>query len=151
VVTDFTPLASTIGGMLIGISAVMLMLFNGRIAGISGILGRLFPPYDGADLGGAAAFVIGLFSSLLYSMRRLWAHPLPRPFRKRAAILHWFVGTVGWLGLIYSLVCDALPKRFVLRSTEVIRSAAMGPWSLALPSDLALLAFAMGLAEKPPL
>jgi uncharacterized membrane protein YedE/YeeE len=47
--TEFTPLASTIGGMLIGISAVMLMLFNGRIAGISGILGRLFPPYDGAD------------------------------------------------------------------------------------------------------
>jgi uncharacterized protein len=43
VVTEFTPLASTIGGMLIGISAVMLMLFNGRIAGISGILGRLFP------------------------------------------------------------------------------------------------------------
>ena len=59
-VTEFTPLASTIGGMLIGISAVMLMVFNGRIAGISGILGRLFPPYDRADPGGAAAFVIGL-------------------------------------------------------------------------------------------
>ena len=36
-------------------------------------------------------------------------------------------------------------------STEVIRSAAAGPWSLALPSGLALLAFAMSLAEKPPL
>jgi uncharacterized membrane protein YedE/YeeE len=58
--TEFTPLASTIGGMLIGISAVMLMVLNGRIAGISGILGRLFPPYDGVDPGGAAAFVIGL-------------------------------------------------------------------------------------------
>jgi uncharacterized protein len=58
--TEFTPLASTIGGMLIGISAVMLMLFNGRIAGISGVLGRFFPPYDDADPGGAAAFVIGL-------------------------------------------------------------------------------------------
>ena len=33
-------------------------------------------------------------------------------------------------------------------STEVIRSAAAGPWSLALPSGLALLAFALGLAEK---
>ncbi|MEZ0280390.1 YeeE/YedE family protein, partial [Methyloceanibacter sp.] len=40
-ITEFTPLASTLGGALIGISAVMLMLFNGRIAGISGILGRL--------------------------------------------------------------------------------------------------------------
>ena len=53
--------------MLIGSSAVMLMLFNGRIAGISGILGRLFPPYDGADPGGAAAFVIGLLAAPLLS------------------------------------------------------------------------------------
>jgi uncharacterized membrane protein YedE/YeeE len=62
-VTEFTPLASTIGGALIGLAAVMLMLFNGRIAGISGILGRLFPPYDGADPAGAAAFVIGLLAA----------------------------------------------------------------------------------------
>ena len=65
-VTEFTPLASTIGGMLIGISAVMLMVFNGRIAGISGILGRLFPRYNGADPGGAAAFVIGLLVAPLF-------------------------------------------------------------------------------------
>ena len=64
-ITEFTPLASTLGGALIGISAVMLMLFNGRIAGISGILGRLFPPYDSADPGGAAAFVIGLLAAAL--------------------------------------------------------------------------------------
>jgi uncharacterized membrane protein YedE/YeeE len=66
VVTEFTPLASTIGGMLIGISAVILMLFNGRIAGISGILGRLFPPYHGADPGGAVSFVIGLLVAPLF-------------------------------------------------------------------------------------
>jgi len=66
VVTEFTPLASTIGGMLIGISAVILMLFNGRIAGISAILGRLFPPYHGADPGGAASFVIGLLVAPLF-------------------------------------------------------------------------------------
>jgi uncharacterized protein len=65
--TEFTPLASTIGGALIGLAAVMLMLFNGRIAGISGILGRLFPPYDGADTVGAPTFVIGLLAApLLY-------------------------------------------------------------------------------------
>ena len=67
-VTEFTPLASTIGGALIGLAAVMLMLFNGRIAGISGILGRLLPPYDGADPAGAAAFVIGLLAApLIYA------------------------------------------------------------------------------------
>ena len=64
-VTEFTPLASTIGGALIGIAAVMLMLFNGRIAGISGIVGRLFPPYAGADPGGAAAFILGLIAAPL--------------------------------------------------------------------------------------
>jgi hypothetical protein len=45
------------------------MLFNGRIAGISGILGRLFPPYAGADPGGAAVFILGLIvAPLLYAV-----------------------------------------------------------------------------------
>jgi len=35
--TNFTPLSATIGGLLIGFAAVILMSFNGRIAGISGI------------------------------------------------------------------------------------------------------------------
>ena len=35
--TEFTPFASLFGGMLIGASALILMAFNGRIAGISGI------------------------------------------------------------------------------------------------------------------
>jgi uncharacterized protein len=66
--TEFTPLASTIGGVLIGVAFVMLMLFSGRIAGISGILGRLFPPFAGEDPRGAAAFVIGLIAvPLLYA------------------------------------------------------------------------------------
>src|SRR3990170_8561445 len=64
-VTEFTPLASTIGGALIGTVAVMLMALTGRIAGISGILGRLFPPYAGADPSGAAAFVLGLIAAPL--------------------------------------------------------------------------------------
>lgn len=67
-VTQFTPIASTLGGMLIGASAVMLMLLQGRIAGISGILGRLLPPYRGAESGQAAAFIGGLIAApLLYA------------------------------------------------------------------------------------
>jgi hypothetical protein len=42
--TEFTPIASLIGGMMIGLSAVLLMLWEGRIAGISGIAARLLPP-----------------------------------------------------------------------------------------------------------
>jgi uncharacterized protein len=64
-VTEFTPLASTIGGALIGAAAVMLMALTGRIAGISGILGRLLPPYANADPFGAAAFVLGLIAAPL--------------------------------------------------------------------------------------
>ena len=44
---NFTPISATIGGLLIGISAVMLLTLQGRIAGISGILGGLLPPKSG--------------------------------------------------------------------------------------------------------
>lgn len=58
--TEFTPLASLAGGMMIGVSAVLLMLWEGRIAGISGIASRLLPPYrDGAFLS-RLGFVIGM-------------------------------------------------------------------------------------------
>ncbi len=66
-ITEFTPLASTVGGALIGVSAVILMASVGRIAGISGIVGRLLPPYGDAGVPGAAAFVVGLIAApLLY-------------------------------------------------------------------------------------
>ncbi|MFT4183888.1 MAG: YeeE/YedE family protein [Rhizobium sp.] len=52
-----TYFPSLVGGMLIGVSAVMLLLLNGRIAGISGIVGRLA---QGIDLTTNLAFVLGL-------------------------------------------------------------------------------------------
>jgi uncharacterized membrane protein YedE/YeeE len=48
-----------------GIAAVVLMAFNGRMAGISGILGRLLPPYADSDAGGAATFALGLIAAPL--------------------------------------------------------------------------------------
>ena len=39
--TNFTPFASFFGGVLIGLSAVLLMLINGRIAGVSGLVSRM--------------------------------------------------------------------------------------------------------------
>ncbi|MGH1346153.1 MAG: YeeE/YedE family protein [Nannocystales bacterium] len=39
--TEFTPIASSIGGLLIGLSAAMMLVLKGRIAGISGIIGGL--------------------------------------------------------------------------------------------------------------
>jgi uncharacterized membrane protein YedE/YeeE len=61
---NFTPVASAIGGTLIGLAAVLLMLLTGRIAGISGIFGGLFsiPASDTAwrDTAWRLAFVAGL-------------------------------------------------------------------------------------------
>lgn len=44
--TEFTPLSAAVGGLLIGLGAVLLMSATGRIAGISGHLARLLPPYS---------------------------------------------------------------------------------------------------------
>lgn len=63
--TEFTPLASLVGGAMIGLSAVLLMMWEGRIAGISGIAGRLLPPYrDGAFLS-RLGFVAGIVAAPL--------------------------------------------------------------------------------------
>lgn len=59
--TDFTPFASLLGGVLIGLSAIVLMAAHGRIAGISGILSRMLPPMvDKAGLPQSIIFLIGL-------------------------------------------------------------------------------------------
>ena len=58
---NFTPLTSLLGGALIGLSAVALMLLNGRIAGISGIAaGMLSLSQPAPDRGWRGAFVTGL-------------------------------------------------------------------------------------------
>ena len=60
--TEFTPLMSLVGGTLIGLSAVLLMAFNGRIAGMTGILTGLLPPVS-TDWPWRAAFVIGAIAA----------------------------------------------------------------------------------------
>lgn len=60
----FTPWSSLAGGLLIGLAAAMLLLLNGRIAGISGILGGLLKaPHR--DYGWRIAFLIGLIAAPL--------------------------------------------------------------------------------------
>ena len=58
----FTPWTSLAGGMLIGIAAAMLVLLNGRVAGISGIVGGLLAPRRG-EIAWRLAFVAGLFAA----------------------------------------------------------------------------------------
>jgi len=60
----FTPWPALAGGLLIGLAAAILVLFNGRIAGISGILGGLLRPVRG-DTGWRIAFIAGLLGAPL--------------------------------------------------------------------------------------
>ena len=55
----FTPWSALAGGVLIGIAAAMFVLLNGRVAGISGVIGGLLKPVRG-DTAWRAALVLGL-------------------------------------------------------------------------------------------
>ena len=57
---NFTPFSALAGGALIGVSAALLLVLDGRIAGISGILGGLISPARG-EIGWRLAFLAGLF------------------------------------------------------------------------------------------
>ena len=72
----FTPWTSLAGGVLIGIAAAMLVLLNGRVAGISGIVGGLLTPRRG-ETGWRLAFVAGLFAAPLL-MALLGTSAMPR-------------------------------------------------------------------------
>lgn len=61
---SFTPWHSLAGGLLIGLAAVAFILLNGRIAGISGILGGLLRPARG-DIAWRVAFLAGLVAAPL--------------------------------------------------------------------------------------
>jgi uncharacterized membrane protein YedE/YeeE len=69
----FTPSSALIGGCVIGLATAIFLLFNGRIAGISGIVGGLFHLKKG-NIGWRMAFLIGLvISPIVYGL----ASPLP--------------------------------------------------------------------------
>jgi uncharacterized membrane protein YedE/YeeE len=62
--SHFTPWTSLAGGMLIGLAVAMLVLLNGRIAGVSGIVGGLLAPRRG-EIAWRLAFVGGLLAAPL--------------------------------------------------------------------------------------
>jgi uncharacterized membrane protein YedE/YeeE len=65
---SFAPWPALIGGLLIGVAVSLFVLINGRIAGISGILGGAMRPAKG-DIGWRIAFVSGLIvAPLVYQL-----------------------------------------------------------------------------------
>ena len=107
--TNFTPVASFIGGCLIGLSAVLLMLFLGRIAGISGILSRLLPPYQDRPRDRAtairAAFIGGLVAAPLL-VRALTDTPIQQTVSSNLPLLAVSGLLVGF-GSVYGAGCTS--------------------------------------------
>lgn len=60
--SHFTPWSAISGGVLLGIASALFILANGRILGISGIVGGLLPPKLG-DTGWRIAFLAGMFAA----------------------------------------------------------------------------------------
>jgi len=73
---NFTPLSAAIGGVLIGLAAVLLMLLDGRIAGISGIAAGLLDPAS-RDRGWRATFILGLIAAPMSAMLLGYEVPVP--------------------------------------------------------------------------
>jgi uncharacterized membrane protein YedE/YeeE len=79
-VANFTPLASLLGGILIGLAASMMLLFNGKIAGISGIVAGLLRPAGHQTLW-RVLFVTGLVTGglvLRFVQPAAYAFTIPR-------------------------------------------------------------------------
>lgn len=99
----FTPLSSFAGGALIGLSAALLILGSGRVAGISGILGGLLKP-GGPDTGWRLAFLAGLLAAPL-----LWglfaALPDARPMAGTGTLV--IAGLLVGVGTRYGSGCTS--------------------------------------------
>jgi uncharacterized membrane protein YedE/YeeE len=61
---SFSPVSAAIGGVIIGVAVAMLVLINGRVAGISGIVGGLLRPAKG-DMAWRVAFAAGMIAAPL--------------------------------------------------------------------------------------
>ena len=82
--THFTPWTALAGGILLGIASAAFILLNGRVLGISGIVGGLLAPRRG-DIGWRLSFLLGLL--LAPTALTLWAPGLIRAPRIDAGTL----------------------------------------------------------------
>lgn len=101
--SHFTPGSALAGGMTIGIAAALFVLLNGRIAGISGIVGGLFRLQTG-DIGWRIAFVAGLVAAPL-----VWQlfHSLPAFHIDAGYDILALAGLVVGMGTRYGSGCTS--------------------------------------------
>jgi uncharacterized protein len=100
---NFTPWASLAGGILLGLASAMFVLLNGRVLGISGILGGLVKPRAG-DVGWRLAFIAGLL--VAPTLWLLLAEPVVPRIEANGATLLVAGLLVGW-GARYGSGCTS--------------------------------------------
>ena len=100
---NFTPWTSLIGGLLIGLATASFLLFNGRIAGISGIVGGLLRPVKG-DVVWRVAFVLGL---VLAPVAYRLVAPLPAVQVETSSTLLVVAGLLVGVGTRYGSGCTS--------------------------------------------
>ena len=101
--TNFSPWMSLIGGLLIGLATTMFLLFNGRIAGISGIVGGLFNPIRG-DIAWRIAFIAGMvMAPLVFAL----AAPLPQVKIEASYPVLLIAGLLVGVGTRYGAGCTS--------------------------------------------
>jgi uncharacterized protein len=99
--TSFAPIPGLIGGVLIGLSAVILMLGIGRVAGISGIVANAMVATDATDRPWRLAFILGLpLGAILVTALGLkdWSNVIFPATMTMTAIAGLFVGVGTTLG-----------------------------------------------------
>src|SRR6516225_1700026 len=100
----FDPITALIGGGLIGLASALLMLLNGRIAGISGILGGALTMSTGDKIW-RLSFIAGLIAAPI--MIGSLGHPLPEPQMPTSWLLIVVAGVLVGFGARYGSVATA--------------------------------------------
>ena len=102
----FTPFASLTGGIILGIASAIFILVNGRILGISGILGGLMPPKLG-DTCWRIAFLLGLFSAPTVFHAVVPAQYITAPRIDATDIMVVIAGLLVGIGTRYASGCTS--------------------------------------------
>ena len=127
--TDFTPIQSLIGGVLIGLSAVFLMALHGRVAGMTGILSGVIPPLA-ADWRWRAAFLAGAIAAPVIYLAAGGTIPFEVPVSTGALV---FGGLLVGIGVHLGNGCPS--------GHGVCGLARLSPRSLAAVATFMLTAF----------
>ena len=104
--SHFTPRASLSGGVLLGLASAIFILLNGRILGISGILGGLIPPKR-SDALWRLAFLAGIFTSHWVFKALAPSSLLSAPRIDAGVILLVIAGLLVGLGTRYGSGCTS--------------------------------------------